>query len=62
MLSFILHNVHCMVAFQVLEVCGDVILGYSKASIAQYRGTSTTYMFAHGQYEPILSSSMQSCS
>ena len=52
---FILHNMHSMDTYQVLEVYGDVILGYNEASVARYRHTSTTYMFAHGQCEPILS-------
>ena len=56
-----------MDTYQVFEGYGDVILvGYSKAgptpTPTQYQRIGTTYMFTHGQCEPILSSRMQSCS
>ena len=59
-LQFILHNIHCMVACQVLKVSADI--GYSKASATQHHGTTKSYIFTHGQCQPILSSKMQSCS
>ena len=57
---FILHNIHHMVTCQVLKGSGDI--GYSEASVTQRRGTTNSYIFTHGQCQPILSSKMQSSS
>jgi len=49
-----------MFLYWVLKVSGEI--SYSKASATHHYGTIKSYMFTHGQYEPTLSSRMQSCS